>query len=100
MNHGPEVTKWMELRAKTDRQLAVLLNRTLAGGVRLALESARTEAPDLYAQAWQAYEQVRHLLPCLNDIAVAERRRLQRELDRLGCLLSESSMAEASAGAA
>jgi hypothetical protein len=100
MNHGPEYSKWMELRAKTDRQLAAFLNKTLASGLRLALDAAETDAPELYTRAHQAYTEVNRLLPCLRDVAIAERRRLERELARLRRLLDETEMAGERAGAA
>jgi hypothetical protein len=100
MNHGPEFSKLMELRAKTDRQLTAFLSKTLASGVRLAVEGAQTDAPDRYAGAHKAYTEARRLLPCLREVATAERRRLERELAHLGRLLKEGAMAGARASAA
>lgn len=100
MNHGPEFSKWMELRAKTDRQLAAFLNRTVANGLRLALEAAETDAPELYGQAQKAYAEAHLLLPCLREVAIAERRRLERELAHLRRLLDETAMAGERASAA
>jgi hypothetical protein len=100
MTHGPEFTKWLELRAKTDRQLAALLNNMLTRGLRLAFEGVETDAPELYAQACRAYTEVRRLLPLVRCIAVSERRRLERELARLGRLLDEMEVAGARAGVA
>src|SRR5580704_6145653 len=100
MNHGPEFSKWMELRAKTDRQLAAFLNKTLANGLRLACEAAETDAPEAYARAHQAYAEADRLLPCLGDLAIVDRRRLERELVRLRRLLDETAMAGERAGAA
>jgi len=100
MIHGPEFSKWMELRAKTDRQLAALLNRTVASGVRLALEGSRTEAPELSARARRAYAEAQRLMPLLRGGATAERCRLERELARLCRLLNEGAVVEARVGAA
>ncbi len=100
MNHGPEFTKWTELRAKTDRQLAAFLAKTLARGLRLAVEGAECDAPELYALAHQDYAQARRLLPLLRDVAVAERRCLERELARLGSLLDEAATLDAPVRAA
>ena len=99
MNHGPEISKWLELRGKTDRQLAALLHNMLASGLRLAREGADRDAPDLLVRAQKAYNEVRSLLPCLLDIAAAERRLLECELAHLGRLLDESTAVER-AGAA
>jgi hypothetical protein len=100
IDHGSEFSKWMELRAKTDRQLAAFLNKTLASGLRLALAGAETDAPELYSQAHHAYSEVRRLLPGLREVTISERRRLDRELARLGRLLDEAEMAGQRAGAA
>ena len=100
MNHGPEFAKWLELRAKTDRQLTAFLNKTLARGVRLAREAAATGAPELFARAQKSYVEARRLVPCLRTDAIWERRHLEQELSRLRRLLEESSMAGERAGAA
>jgi hypothetical protein len=92
MDHKPEEYKWMQLRAKTDRQLTAFLHKTLAGGLRLALEAAEADAPELYAQAQKAYDETRRLLPALRDVTLAERRPLERELARLGRLLDEAAV--------
>jgi hypothetical protein len=93
MTHSPEYFKRMELRAKTDRQLAALLNRMLARGVRLALEGAETDTPELSAGAQKAYTEARRLLPLLRDAAVAERRCIERELACLRELLDAGEFA-------
>jgi hypothetical protein len=100
MNHGPEFAKWMELRAKTDRQLTAFLNKTLARGVRLAGEAAASGAPELWARAQQSYAEARRLTPCLRTEATLERRRLEHELSRLRRLLEQSALAGERAGAA
>lgn len=100
MNHGPEFAKWMELRAKTDRQLTAFLNKTLASGLRLAVEAAETGAPELFARAQKSYAEARRLLPCLRTAATVEQRLLERELARLGRMLDQTTMAGARAGMA
>jgi hypothetical protein len=92
MNYAPEHYKWMQLRAKTDRQLIALLHKTLAGGLRMALEAAEADAPELYAQAQKAFDETRRLLPLVRNVSIAERRPLERELARLGCLLDETAV--------
>jgi hypothetical protein len=99
MNHGPEFGKWMELRAKTDRQLAAFLNKTLAKGLRLALDAAEYNVPEFNARAQAAYSEARRLLPCLRNPA-AERRILERDFTRLGQLLNGTARAGECAGAA
>jgi hypothetical protein len=64
-------SKLAELRAKTDRQLIVLIRSTLDEGLR-----SRGEAE-------KAYSEVRVLLPTIRDVTEAERRRLESKLARL-----------------
>lgn len=97
-DHGTQFSKWLELRAKTDRQLAVLLSRTLGDGVRSALEAAETGAPQLLERAARACQEAERLLPYVRREEPA-RRRIERELARLRRLLEERQMAPAHAGA-
>jgi hypothetical protein len=69
--------KLEELRAKTDRQLVILILRTLDGGLRSRAEAER------------AYCEVRALLPTVRYVTEAERRRLEAMLARLRGLLDE-----------
>jgi hypothetical protein len=69
--------KLAELRAKTDRQLVILIRSTLDEGLRSRGEAAR------------AYSEVRALLPAVRDVTEAERRRLEAMLARLRGLLDE-----------
>ena len=72
--------KLAELRVKTDRQLVILIVRTLDGGLRSRAEAER------------AYSEVRVLLPTVRDVTEAERRRLESKLARLRDLLDERPM--------
>ena len=74
MNHNPKLA---ELRAKTDRQLVILLRSRLDGGL-----ASR-------AQAKRAYAEVRVLLPTVREVTEAERRRLELKLARLRGFLEE-----------
>jgi hypothetical protein len=69
--------KLAELSAKTDRQLVILILRTLDGGLRSRAEAER------------AYSEVRVLLPTVRDATKAERSRLKAKLARLRGLLAE-----------
>ena len=69
--------KLAELRAKTDRQLVILIRSTLDEGLRSR------------AEAEKAYSEVRALLPTVRDVTEAERRRLEAMLARLRGLLAE-----------
>ena len=73
-------SKLAELRAKTDRQLVILIRSTLDDGLRSRAEAER------------AYSEVRVLLPTVRDVTEAERRRLESKLARLRELLDERPM--------
>jgi hypothetical protein len=70
-------SKLAELRAKTDRQLVILIRSTLDDGLRSRAEAER------------AFAEVRALLPTVRDVTEAERRRLEAKLARLRGLLDE-----------
>jgi len=73
-------SKLAELRAKTDRQLVILIRSTLDDRLRSRGEAER------------AYSEVRVLLPTLRNVTEAERRRLEAKLARLQELLDERPM--------
>jgi hypothetical protein len=72
--------KLAQLRAKTDRELVILIGSTLEDGLRSRGEAER------------AYSEIRALLPTVRDVTEAERRRLESELARLRGLLDERPM--------
>ena len=69
--------KLAQLRAKTDRELVILIGSTLEDGLRSRGEAER------------AYSEVRGLLPTVRDVTEAERRRLEMDLARLLEVLDE-----------
>ena len=73
-------SKLVELRAKTDRELVILIQSTLEDGLRS------------HGEAERAYSEVRALLPTVRDVTEAERRRLELKLARLRGLLDERPM--------
>jgi hypothetical protein len=70
-------SKLAELRAKTDRQLVIL--------IRIALDDGRASG----VAAERAYAEARALLPTVRDLAEAERSRLESKLARLRGFLEE-----------
>ena len=93
MKYWRESSKWMELRAKTDRQLAALLDKRLDSGLRMAQEAVEVESPQLSARAYEAYREVERLLPFLGDACAADRRRLNCRFAQLARLLNQSALA-------
>ena len=72
--------KLAQLRAKTDRELVILIRSTLEEGLRSRGEAER------------AYSEVRALLPTVCDVTEAERRCLESKLARLRGFLDERPM--------
>ena len=70
-------SKLAQLRAKTDRELVILIQSTLDDGL-----ASRGEAE-------RAYCEVRGLLPTVRDVTEVERRRLEMDLARLREVLDE-----------
>jgi hypothetical protein len=77
------MSKLAELRAKTDRQLVILLRSRLDDGLR----SARASAAEARAEAERAYSEAIVLLPTVRHATEAERRPLESKLTRLRELL-------------
>jgi hypothetical protein len=97
MDSRPELTKLDELRSKTDRQLVRFITSRLDVGLNYARLVADPEAGWASAEAFQsraakAYDEARSLLPWVNDLSKAERRRLESKLQQLGELLEESTI--------
>jgi hypothetical protein len=94
----PELTRLAELRSKTDRQLARLIDDRLDEGLRYARLLADPDS-DLHwistesfpANARKAYAEARSLLPWVR-VAGTERRRLESKLEDLRELLDESTI--------
>ena len=75
--------KLAELRAKTDRQLVILIRTRLDDGLR----SARACAEETCEEAEKAYSEALALLPTVRAVTEAERRPLEWKLARLRELL-------------
>ena len=73
MTPASESSKLIELRGKTDRQLAALIDTTVT--------AARTAGT---AEAKKIYEDSLTLLPLIYSLSSADRRRLECKLQRLG----------------
>ena len=82
------------LRAKTDRDLLILMRRELERGLTLA-GVATTKYSPLYAQAERAYENVKALLPLIWGLRREERRELEFGLLELRVALDRLSSEQA-----
>jgi hypothetical protein len=87
MNTAPATAELQKLRAKTDRQLAVLVRREVKRGQAL-VNQART------CDAKRSYETAETLL-AMTELPVADRERLQQELDLLRESLGQRTMSAA-----
>lgn len=76
-----ESSKLIELRAKTDRQLAALIGKKLDAGLNFACQG-------LPLKARKVLEEAGALLPWIHE-SRAERRSLEEKLEQLQGLLSE-----------
>ena len=99
MNSRPECTKLIELRSKTDRQLVAFITSRLDVGLTyarlvadLGSDNNWASAEAFQASAVKAYDEVRALLPWIDDVTRAERRRLESKLEQLRELLDESTI--------
>ncbi len=94
------VSKFDELRMKTDRQVIQLVKNTLDAGVRNARQALLCAedwalARDLYHKAKNAHWQAARLLPLAVDFRQEEHRELASGLERLGGMLAALSMISA-----
>ena len=87
-----EVSKLVELRAKTDRDLVRILASTLELGIRFASPCLGSDGP-LRARAERIYANAEALVPTIED--AAQRRQLQNKLAQLRELLYTETRAQA-----
>jgi hypothetical protein len=87
MTHPRETRKLAELRAKTDRQLLVLVSKQLDRALALA------EAGECVIRAKEIYREVRRLLPLAESANHAEWCRLAARMKRLREVLDSYSVA-------
>ncbi len=91
-----ELSKFDELRSKTDKELVQIIDNGLNLGIRhatQALSSADTweVAERCRGRAQTSYVQVSPLLPLVVEITADERRRVESRLDHLKALLDSLS---------
>jgi hypothetical protein len=85
MSTKTESSKFSELRAKTDRQLAAFVTNRLDAGLRFARFTA------CQAEAERSYAEVSALIPWVDGLTMAERRLLESKLERLREVLNDLS---------
>lgn len=86
MNQAVETSKLVTLRLKTDRQLALFIQKRLDAG----MEFAQQEDPESHFQAQQIYAEARELRPLLGSLGRSECRRIDAQLEQLGNLLGNT----------
>lgn len=86
-----ELSKFDELRFKTDKELWKLLNDDVELGLTAACEALkRTDLSSVvlaYSKVKRAHTEVSRLLPLAYEIPLADRARLQLRLNRLSRML-------------
>jgi hypothetical protein len=87
MTTAPASSSLQSLRAKTDRQLAVLIRRELDRGLSHANQARPCEARRIYNTA--------ETLLAMAELSTADRARLQQRLDRLRDALPRCAMSAA-----
>ncbi|HXB68587.1 MAG TPA: hypothetical protein VNY05_10105 [Candidatus Acidoferrales bacterium] len=87
MTTAPAPSSLQRLRAKTDRQLAVLVRRELDRGLALANQARPCDARRSYMTA--------ETLLAMTELSAADRVRLQQRLDQLRDALPRCAMSAA-----
>jgi hypothetical protein len=87
MNTASAPSALQRLRAKTDRQLAVLLRRELKRGLALANQARHSDAMHSYETA--------EVLMAMTELSAQDRVRLQQELEQLRDALPNRAMSAA-----
>ena len=90
MSSASNASKLAELRARTDRQLSVLVRTELERTLVLA-NAAATKASPLYDQAEAAYVWLKALLPRIGDISRDEKALMEANLKELRAVLDSVS---------
>jgi hypothetical protein len=98
MQHRLELSKFAELRAKTDRQLVALINKRLDAGLGFALQLVEMDPRDSWstleetrAHAEKAYEEALLWIPTVSGLNHTSLARLRRRLAELRDLLDDAS---------
>ena len=85
---GDRTRKLLTLRARTDHDLLVLVNRELDRGFALSDMATSRNSP-LFAQAEKAYHTVRAILPRISDLNEDDRLHLESRLKGLRSRLDQ-----------
>jgi hypothetical protein len=70
------------LRAKTDRELSILIRKELVRGMSLANVAAAKGSPS-HAQAERAFDKAKALLPAIQNLRPTDRSKLEAALNEL-----------------
>lgn len=91
MSHTSDAVTLESLRAKTDRDLIVIIDRALERGLDLLRAHPNGNPAEQYsAEAERAYALARKLLPVVHRLTDSDRHRLQSKLAELGSALDRA----------
>jgi hypothetical protein len=85
---GERSRKLLTLRARTDHDLLILVNRELDRGFAL-LDVATTRNSPLFAQAEKAFAAATAMLPRIAGLSAGDRQRIEAEVRQLRSRLDE-----------
>jgi len=85
---GERTRKLLTIRARTDRDLLVLVNRELARGFAF-LDAATTRNSPLFAQSERALATATAMLPRIAVLSADDRQRIEAKVEQLRSRMSE-----------
>ncbi len=86
---GERTRKLLTLRARTDHDLLVLVNRELDRGFALLDAAATTRNSSLFAQAEKAFEAATAILPKIAGLSADDRQRIEAKVEQLRSRMDE-----------
>ena len=85
---GERTRKLLTLRARTDHDLLVLVNREMDRGFAL-VDAATTRNSPLFAQAEKAFATATAMLPRISGLSVDDRQRIEAKVKQLRSRMDE-----------
>jgi hypothetical protein len=85
---GERTRKLLTLRARTDNDLVVLVNKELDRGLSL-MDPATTESSPFFAQAEKAFATATAMLPRITGLSADDRQRIEAKVEQLRSRMAE-----------